>query len=403
MPMRIGCRSLRAEIQRNCQWFRQMRGHLHLSGLCILPQRGLFQGEVMIRWSRCLKFTLAIIGGGWVLGQSSAPSRVRNPGVLISLSGLDTPDSMGKDFAGDFYFSFHGDIATFSEVGGRLKLEKKQAMQLPPRELRQIRFRNGVPSIRREGDIWEANAQGTWYRKLHFDKPYSDFVPTFDGRWVLFNTIEPMSGRAAQAVVTDGTKRGNQVLLPWPEWIKPQVNASDFWIAYLGQSLVIPYEEFVIVYGQVSGRLVVLDPVNSRVRSIKLPWSGPEGEQPDAAQTLVEARVPKRLQVIPAPNDQLIFVWDQNLVGVEPEMASETTKTEGRDYRALAVNLETGDKRDIQVPKGLDFPMYSPDGLTLASLGEVFAQDSTSANQVLKQGKPEVAGHPAKADQTLRP
>lgn len=148
---------------------------------------------------------------------------------------------------------------------------------------------------------------------------------------------------------------------------------SEFKLLFTVSNLVVPYQELIAFYGQVSGRLQIINPVKGTAHDLPLPWSGTTGENPDKERKVIEARVPKRLQVIPAPNDELIIVWDQNLVGVDPEKAVSTTKENGRDYRALALNLETGEKRDLQVPKGLEFPMYSPDGVTLASLSEVFS------------------------------
>lgn len=315
----------------------------------------------------------------WCLGLTSQevrsePVPTKHTGVVYSLSVLDTPESVGRDFAGDLYFAYHGQVASFQEVGGRLRLRRVSETGLEGSEARHVRFRNGVPSVKRGMSIWDADGKGNWTNSLRFSGRFSDFVPTFDGRWVLFNASDVNLQHSAQAVITDGSSRTPQVLIPWDQAMRATTSMSEFKLLYTVSNLVVPYQELIAFYGQVSGRLRLINPVKGSVQDLALPWSGTTGENPDKGKVTIEARVPKRLQVIPAPNDQLIFVWDQNLVGVDPETAASITKEKGRDYRALAVNLETGDKRDLQVPKGLEFPMYSPDGVTLASLSEVFSQ-----------------------------
>lgn len=297
----------------------------------------------------------------------------RSAGILVTMSALDTPESVGRDFAGDIYFAYHGRVAIFNEVGGKLHLRRISDFGLQGAEARHIRFRNGVPSVKRGLTIWESNGNGEWFQALPFSGRFSDFVPTFDGRWVLFNAADADLSHSAQAVVTDGSSQRPKVLIPWDEKeMATSKSMSEFKFILTVSNLAIPYQELIAYYGEVSGRLRVIDPIKGSVHDIQLPWAGAEGEDPDKARQAIEARVPKRLQVIPAPDEELIFVWDQNLVGADPEAAAAITKARGRDYRALAVNLETGDKRELQVPKGLEFPMYSPDGLTLASLGVVF-------------------------------
>lgn len=317
----------------------------------------------------CLLCALSAFGK--VSAQSPDPSHGQQ-GVLVSLSLLDTPDSCGKDFAGDIYFAMRGKVFVFSRVGSKFQFERSTDLGLTPAESRHVRVRNGHPSIQRSNSIFENDGDGRWLYKVQAAYPFDDFAPTFDGRWVLFDTQNPATGISAHAIVTDGSSQGAEVILPWPKILFSRPPRSDFEFFYYTKAQVIPYEEMIVVYGLVSGRMQILNTTDNSVREIKLPWSGSTDEDPERDQASIEARVPKRVQVIPAQDDELIFVWDRNLVGIRSGAeAVSVNRSKGRDYQAIAVNLETGHQRDLPVPQGAELPLYSPDGMSLVSLKTV--------------------------------
>lgn len=317
------------------------------------------------------------LGLAWtiLLTQTPAPNAAPSGGVVQSICTGCLPTHTGKDFGGDVYFDWQGTLYAFKEAGGRLQLHSAKAS---PEELtRWARLR--------KGEVW--NRTGTYATSgelriwgsdhahaFRVDPPceFSDFMPLFDGRVLLVHTWTPGVRENHRLEVADGHQGGRKALEDWPDKLRRDRGPGSFSHFYDALTELVPYEEYVLVYGPISGRLQLVDASRGQVKELDLPWTGPSDEDPDLKHLDIERRVPKCVQFVPTVDDTVIVVWDEHSLGLDSDTWAKRreagTPREKPRFKALALRLGTGESRPVEVPEGLDMPFYSTDGVTLRPL-----------------------------------
>lgn len=325
---------------------------------------------------RLLPALLAAVGLLGQTGPVAAPAPKPMAGGPLCICPDKLPTHVGKDFGSDVYFDYDGTLYRFKEEGARLRL--RSSGPSPDRLTTQASLRNGEVWEREDLDhgqgvvkVWSGD-HGHLFQ-VDPKRGFTGYVPMFDGRLLLVQSWEPESARPHLLEIADGHRGGVTTLEDWPARVAAKHgHLSAFERGYYITLQAVPYEEYVLLYGRMSGRLQVVDAAKASLGSIDLPWSGPDDEDPSLHQAEIERRVPKCVQFIPALANTVIVVWDERSIGLDGETWAKRiesgAKREPAKLRAIAVSLRTGENRPVEVPEGAQLPLYSPDGLTLKPL-----------------------------------
>lgn len=327
--------------------------------------------------------TFLLVVPVWLFAQAppDAPTKAERikqalwNGVTCTCAG-NIPRHAGKDFGGDAYFDYRGTLYRFQEVEGRLRF--RDAIPTPDHLTPQAQFRNGdvwdrEDETKGEGPIriWSAG-HGQLFQ-VNPARGFSRFTPLFDGRLLLIHSWAPGTDQAWLLEISDGHHDGVTKLEDWPKSIvQKNGQAASFALSSYLNLQVLPVDEFVLLYSQISGRLEVVDASQDKVTALDLPWTAPEGEDLDAHRDEVERSVPKCVQIIPAPGGRAVFVWDEQSRGLDLATwryyLESGKKRPVPQWKALSLDLSTGESHSINVPDGLELPLWSPDGETLKPL-----------------------------------
>lgn len=281
----------------------------------------------------------------WAMGLSlQAQGLPEEKPVGIQLSNCEgvIPEDAGRSFGGQMFFMLHGDL--YQSDSPLLKFKVTKA-PLPNFFGTPVKYRNksfytcdpDKTTVYR----WDFGTR-QWLIHARPKMGFSEFEVLLDDSLLLIATFD-----------REKSKLGSLVL-----WFDPSTEQSNIWLPFaentvmpesleealkLGLWTSFPHEEYVVLYGPMTGKLILVDGLKGSARFLDCDWLiEPDPKNPN------HSRFPTCIQFFPQGENRFEAIYrfpvadGESSVGrLEVELPTATVRTRKDPYRSLPVWTDT--------------------------------------------------------------
>lgn len=286
------------------------------------------------------------------------PISAQEPTKISDCQG-SLPEDSGREFGGEFFFTANGRLFTASSL-----IDSFKVRELPTSPFSEpIKYRNNAfytcDQDKKAIYKWEFGIK-RWILWARPTVGFSEFDILFDERVLLLATFDSEKQKLGSLVAC--FDRNNGMLREWkafPDRMSMPVSLDE--ILYWGEWKTFPYQEYILIYGPYSGRVLFVNGLEGTVEELKCDWK--------------LERDPAHPEITPRPTCiQFVPTGENSFMALYPMLGAHNKKGMGK----LDVNLITGEAK-FEILDQRPLPLWINEKGSIVSAKEIM--DSASSSQ----------------------